>query len=72
MSDDDHKHIISSTRPILIQLIELGNLCVEKNSDEYNCLDKIKQCLKIIDYIEEDFEVISIMSEKNRLTNKIE
>lgn len=33
---------------------------MDKNSDEMACMEKIRQCLTILEYIEEEFQVSQI------------
>uniref|UniRef100_A0A915E2R6 Uncharacterized protein n=1 Tax=Ditylenchus dipsaci TaxID=166011 RepID=A0A915E2R6_9BILA len=50
------KAIGQQIRPILVQLLVLGMECMHRNTDEFNCLDKISHCLPILDYIEQDLQ----------------
>lgn len=60
LNDSEHKKICENIKPIFSKFLDLGPLCMEKKSDEFHCVEKIKQCLTIYDYIEDDFEAIGI------------
>lgn len=62
IGDEKHAEIMHDLKPILLELIELCSKAVPELSDEYVCLEKIGQCVKIIDFIEEEFKVSLIKS----------
>ncbi|KAI6194948.1 hypothetical protein M3Y96_01179200 [Aphelenchoides besseyi] len=55
ISDEKHAAIISETKPVLLELIDLGLQAMPPMSDEFLCLEKIGQCVRIIDFIEDEF-----------------
>ncbi|KAI1732568.1 hypothetical protein Ddc_01441 [Ditylenchus destructor] len=57
----ESKKMAHEVRPLLTEYLRLGEMCMEQNTDEYVCLEKIRQCLTILDYIEEDFDKIHFM-----------
>lgn len=57
INDFEHKKISKEIKPILAEFLELGSFVIKKNTDELHCIEKIKLCLTIFDYIEEEFEV---------------
>lgn len=57
IGDEKHATIMSDVKPILLELIDLSNKAIPEISDEYLCLEKIGQSVKIMDFIEEEFRV---------------
>ncbi|CAD5229260.1 unnamed protein product [Bursaphelenchus okinawaensis] len=57
VSDETHVNIIYNIQPLLVKLLNLGFTVLNEGSDEYICLQKIEQCIKIVNYIQEELEV---------------
>lgn len=55
--DEQHLKIINEVKPSLHKLLMLAFEVLKRNSDEYICLEKVEQCLVIIDYIREEYNV---------------
>ncbi|KAI6218164.1 hypothetical protein M3Y99_01726700 [Aphelenchoides fujianensis] len=55
LADEEHAAIMADIKPVLIELIELGLRAMGPLSDEFLCLEKIGQCVRIVDFIEDEF-----------------
>ncbi|KAI6218222.1 hypothetical protein M3Y99_01720400 [Aphelenchoides fujianensis] len=56
LADEEHAAIMADIKPVLIELIELGLRAMGPLSDEFLCLEKIGQCVRIVDFIEDEFD----------------
>ncbi|KAH7724076.1 hypothetical protein AAVH_08335 [Aphelenchoides avenae] len=61
LSDQEHRDIEDAAKPILLELIKIGMEVMDKNSDEMVCMEKIRQCLTILEYIEEEFQKVTAL-----------
>lgn len=56
VSDEQHLLIIDSVKPLLAKALRLGFGVLDPKSDEFVCLQKIEQCVPIVDFILDEFE----------------
>jgi len=70
IGDEKHAAIMRDLKPILVELIDLGIKAIPEQSDEYICLEKIGQCVKIIDFIEEEFRKLKLHIHDMRNENR--
>uniref|UniRef100_A0A914E8T8 Uncharacterized protein n=1 Tax=Acrobeloides nanus TaxID=290746 RepID=A0A914E8T8_9BILA len=65
VKDDERENIeegegenFSEIKPIFLEFLKLGSSIFDERSEEHACLEKIRQCMRIIDFIEEELEKI--------------
>jgi hypothetical protein len=57
IGDAKHEEIMHEVKPVLVDLIDLGLKAIPELTDERVCLEKIGQCVKIIEFIEAEYKV---------------
>lgn len=57
IGDEAHARLMQSLKPILRELVALGTRAAAEHSGEASVLNKITQCIRIVEFIEDEYLV---------------